>query len=145
VTPGRDGCVEPRPNVTAGTSLSRTTRGDDMSKDRVLEATNIAEPGGIELLTTAGLVRAAWRAGDVLSARRWSVCLTLLLLQHAEASGFAIWDRRAAVTTRRRAGHDAWTVAWRMVQGEPAVPEPKVDELLPLVALFVADETSAAA
>jgi hypothetical protein len=32
-----------------------------------------------------------------------------------------------------------------MVQGEPAVPEPKVDELLPLVALFVADETSAAA
>jgi hypothetical protein len=97
------------------------------------------------LLTTASSVRTAWRDRDLLAARRVSLCLTLLLLEHAEASGFAIWDPRQAVTAPRRAGHDAWLLAWSVVRGQDDVAGLQVDELLPLVALFLADEASAAA
>ena len=99
----------------------------------------------VQLLTAAGQTRKAWRAGDVLSTRRWSLCLGLLLMEHAEAAGFAIWDGRYAVTAQRRTGHDAWTDGWRIVRREPEDDGPGVDDLLSLVALSLTDAVSAAA
>ncbi len=99
----------------------------------------------VQLLVAAGQTRKAWDAGDRLSARRWSLCLALLLMEHAEAAGFAIWDGRQAVTAQRRAGHEAWIGAWRLARGGADDDGPGVDDLLSLVALFLSDTLPAAA
>jgi hypothetical protein len=126
--------------------VERTSTGvDDIEHPARADGRDPCVTAGDELFTTAGHVRTAWRAGDLLAARRWCVCLTLLLLEHAEASGFPIWNRRTAVTTPRRAGCDVWNLAWRIIRGEPETPSLRVDDLLPLVALFLADTTPAAA
>jgi hypothetical protein len=99
----------------------------------------------VQLLAAAGQVATAWRAGDLMSTRRWALCLGLQLMDHAEEAGFAIWDPRHAVTAQRRAGHDAWTAAQQIVRGEPKDDGRRVDELLPLVARFLTDSALAAA
>jgi hypothetical protein len=121
---------------------------DTTSKQPQLEDTILAEDDldrDVELLAAAGEARAAWGVGDALAARRWSVCLALLLMEQSEATGSVIWDRRTAVTPQRRAGHDAWTVAWHIASGEPERPGRRVNDLLPLVAQFLTEDCFAAA
>jgi len=106
--------------------------GDDLDRD-------------VQLLAAAGQARVAWHAGDVLAARRWALCVAWLLMEQAEAAGFRVWDRRSAVTPPRRAAHDAWSAAWHLARGGTPAPGRHVDDLLPLAARSLVDDTSAAA
>jgi hypothetical protein len=130
------------PSTTADTEMR-----DAMSTHHHIEATVAADDvdEDVQLLGAAGQARTAWHDGDALAARRWSLCVAGILMDRAEAAGFSIWDRRMAVTPRRRAGHDAWSAAWHIARGEPEAPGRRVDDLLPLVALYLVDDASAAA
>jgi hypothetical protein len=97
-------------------------------------------PRAVELLRAVGGVRAACGVNDHAAESRWSACLALLLMQHAEAAGFAIWDDTAAGTAQRRAGHDAWSIARDVLLGHADGPGPGVDDLFALVALYTAEE-----
>jgi hypothetical protein len=97
---------------------------------------------GVEILRAAGRVRAAHGTGDEGAARGWSAALSMLLRDRAAASGFAIWDVAAIETAQHRAGHDAWKTSRRIVLGDCEGAEPRVEDLLSLVAMFLASETT---